>query len=152
MPTIWISATSARPPSNSCIAASMTCCSPTRSRPRSRRRPTMADITMGRAKPLPPQRPERVIELQEMGAVGDAARPLSTAERLLQITGVRRLIVVAVLCLLWQAYASYLDNSLLFPTLKETLEALYDSVVRGPLIERTLVSLQTLLMGYAAGL
>jgi sulfonate transport system permease protein len=112
----------------------------------------MADITMGRAKPLPPTRPERVIELEAMGAVGDAARPLSTAERLLQITGVRRLIVVAVLCVAWQAYASYLDNALLFPTLKETLEALYDSVVRGPLIERTLVSLQTLLMGYAAGL
>jgi NitT/TauT family transport system permease protein len=112
----------------------------------------MADITMGRDKPLPPTRPERVIELEAMGAVGDAARPLSTAERLLQITGVRRLIVVAVLCLLWQAYASYLNNSLLFPTLKETLEALYDAVVRGPLIERTLVSLQTLLMGYAAGL
>jgi NitT/TauT family transport system permease protein len=112
----------------------------------------MADIAMGRAKPLPPRRPERIVELQAMGAVGDVARPLSAAERILQITAVRRLIVLAVLCVLWQAYASYLSNSLLFPTLTETIEALYDSVVRGPLIERTLVSLQTLLMGYTAGL
>ena len=112
----------------------------------------MADIAQRTARPEPPSRPERVIELQAMGAVGDAARPLSVAERLLQITGVRRMIVVAVLCVAWQAYAMYLNNSLLFPTLTETVDALYDSVVRGPLIERMLVSLQTLLMGYAAGL
>jgi len=65
---------------------------------------------------------------------------------------VRRMIVVAVLCVAWQLYAMYLNNSLLFPTLAETLDALYDSVVRGPLIERMLVSLQTLLVGYGAGL
>jgi NitT/TauT family transport system permease protein len=112
----------------------------------------MADIALGREKPLPPRRPERVIELDTLGAVGDVARPLSAPERLLQITAVRRLIVLAVLCVLWQAYASYLNNSLLFPTLSETLEALYDAVVNGPLIQRTLTSLQILLMGYASGL
>ena len=112
----------------------------------------MADIALERAKPLPPRRPERVIELDTLGAVGDVARPLSLPERLLQITAVRRLIVLAVLCVLWQAYASYLNNSLLFPTLSETLEALYDAVVNGPLVQRTLTSLQILLMGYASGL
>ena len=112
----------------------------------------MVDIAQRAARPEPPRRPERMIELETMGAVGDAARPLSVPERLLQITGVRRMIVVAVLCIAWQLYAMYLNNSLLFPTLGETLEALYDSVVRGPLIERMMVSLQTLLIGYAAGL
>ncbi len=112
----------------------------------------MADVAIAREKPQPPKRPERVIELETMGTVGDVARPLSPAERILQITGVRRLIVVAVLCVFWQGYASYLNNSLLFPTLAETIQALYDALVNGPLIERTLVSLQTLLMGYAAGL
>src|SRR5438874_7720144 len=100
----------------------------------------------------PSRRPEREIELDTMGTVGDAARPLSTAERLLQITGVRRLIVVVVLCLAWQLYAMWLNNNLLFPTLGETLEALYDAIVNGPLIQRTLTSLQILLTGYAAGL
>jgi NitT/TauT family transport system permease protein len=112
----------------------------------------MADIALRTARPEPPQRPERTIELDTMGTVGDAARPLSPVERLLQITGVRRLIVVVVLCLAWQLYAMWLSNNLLFPTLGETLEALYDSVVNGPLIQRTLTSLQILLTGYAAGL
>jgi NitT/TauT family transport system permease protein len=65
---------------------------------------------------------------------------------------VRRLIVVVVLCLAWQLYAMWLNNNLLFPTLGETLEALYDAIVNGPLIQRTLTSLQILLTGYAAGL
>jgi sulfonate transport system permease protein len=112
----------------------------------------MADIALRTARPEPPQRPERMIELDTMGAVGDAARPLSFIERMLQITGVRRLIVVAVLCVAWQGYAMYLNNNLLFPTLVETIQALYDAVVSGPLIERMMVSLQTLLTGYALGL
>ena len=112
----------------------------------------MADTAQRIIRLEPPRRPERVIELDAMHAVGDAARPLSPAERLLQITGVRRLIVVAVLCLFWQLYAMWLNNNLLFPTLGETLEALYDAVVNGPLIQRTLTSLQILLMGYALGL
>ena len=100
----------------------------------------------------PPRRPERVIELTDIGAVGDVARPLSMAERILKVTAVRRIIVLAVLCIAWQLYAMWLNNNLLFPTLGETLEALYDAVVNGPLIQRTLTSLQILLMGYAIGL
>src|SRR5262245_45870882 len=105
----------------------------------------MADIAQRVARMEPPRRPERMVELDTIHAVGDAARPLSIPERLLQITAVRRLIVLAVLCVAWQAYASWLNNSLLFPTLTETLEALYDAVVNGPLIQRTLTSLQILL-------
>jgi len=112
----------------------------------------MADAAHRVVRMEPPRRPERLIELDTMGTVGDAARPLSIPERLLQITGVRRLIVVVVLCIAWQLYAMWLNNNLLFPTLGETLEALYDAVVNGPLIQRTLTSLQILLMGYALGL
>ena len=110
----------------------------------------MADAAHRVVRMEPPRRPERLIELDTMGTVGDAARPLSIPERLLQITGVRRLIVVVVLCIAWQLYAMWLNNNLLFPTLGETLEALYDAVVNGPLIQRTLTSLQILLMGYAS--
>ena len=49
----------------------------------------MTDIAQRLARPEPPRRPERTIELQAMGAVGDAARPLSMAERLLQQKGVQ---------------------------------------------------------------
>ena len=103
-------------------------------------------------RPQPPARPERVIALDTLGAVGDAARPLGPIERLANITLVRRLVVLAVLAVLWEAYARYNDNSLLFPSLTETLAAFWDAAVRGPLIDRTLTSLSVLAMGYGIGL
>ena len=59
----------------------------------------MVDIAQRTIRPEPPSRPERVFELDTMGTVGDAARPLSVPERILQITAVRRLLVLAVLCI-----------------------------------------------------
>ena len=100
----------------------------------------------------PPVRPERVITLDAMGTVGDAARPLGPIERLANITLVRRLVVLAVLAALWEGFARYTDNSLLFPTLSETLAAFWDAALRGPLIDRTLTSLTVLGMGYGIGL
>jgi sulfonate transport system permease protein len=109
----------------------------------------MDDLTR-RAQPL--DRPERVITLDTMGTVGDAARPLGPIERLTNITLVRRLIVLAVLAALWESYARYSDNPLLFPSLTETLAAFWDAAARGPLIDRTLTSLSVLGMGYGIGL
>ena len=62
----------------------------------------MAETAQRVVRMEPPRRPERMVELDTMHTVGDVARPLSAAERLLQITGVRRLIVVVVLCHAWQ--------------------------------------------------
>ena len=101
---------------------------------------------------LPPVRPERVITLDALGTVGDAARPLGPIERLTNITTVRRLIVLLVLAAAWEGYARYADNTLLFPSLTETLEAFWDAAARGPLIDRTLTSLSVLGMGYGIGL
>jgi len=112
----------------------------------------MAERALDLAPPAPPTRPERVITLSDLGAIGDVARPLPLPARILRLTGVRRLIVVVVLALLWQLGAVYIGNSLLLPTLTETLAALWEAAVDGPLIERTLTSLQVLLMGYAIGL
>jgi len=99
-----------------------------------------------------PARPERVITLDALGAVGDVARPLGPIERLANITLVRRLVVVAVLAALWEAFARYTANPLLFPSLSETLAAFWDATARGPLIDRTLTSLGVLGMGYGVGL
>src|SRR5262245_3823017 len=100
----------------------------------------------------PPKRPERTMRLDAVGAIGDAARPLSLFERLSENTFVRRLVILVVLGAIWQAYATWVANPLLFPTLTETLTALWEAVTRGPLIERTLTSIQVLLMGYGIGL
>ena len=109
-------------------------------------------VTPSPARALPPARPERVITLDAIGAVGDAARPLGVIERLANITLVRRIVVIAVLAALWEGFARYADNSLLFPTLSETLAAFWDATARGPLIDRTLTSLGVLGMGYGVGL
>ncbi len=86
-----------------------------------------------------------------MGAVGDAARPLSPFERLANNTLVRRLVILVVLgAALGGLCALASANPLLFPSFTDTLDAFWEAVVRGPLIERTLTSLQVLLMGYAA--
>ena len=97
----------------------------------------MTDIA-DRSLPLPPIRPERVISLETMGAVGDVARPLTPFERLANNTLFRRLVVLLVLGAAWEAYARFAANPLLFPSLSETLEAFWDAMVRGPLIDRTL--------------
>ena len=102
--------------------------------------------------PFPPLRPEREITLDAMGAVGDVARPLTTLERLANITAVRRIVVLVVLCTAWEIYARFAANPLLFPSFSDTMEAFWDAVWRGPLIDRTLTSLSVLAMGYAAGL
>lgn len=101
---------------------------------------------------LPPVRAEREITLDTMAAVGDVARPLTLFERLSNITLVRRLLVLAMLAIAWEAFARYAANPLLFPSLLDTLEAFQDALIRGPLIERTLTSLTVLAAGYSIGL
>ena len=105
-----------------------------------------------RVLPLPPLRPEREVTLDTMGAVGDVARPLTPFERISNITGVRRLAVLVVLCAAWEFYARVAANPLLFPSFTDTMEAWWDALVRGPLLSRTFISLQVLGMGYAIGL
>ena len=100
----------------------------------------------------PPKRPERNLTHDKLGAIGDVARPLSWFERITENTLARRLFILLVLGTAWQAYATWVQNPLLFPSLGDTLIALRDAVVDGPLIERTLTSLQVLLMGYGIGL
>ncbi len=101
---------------------------------------------------LPPVRAEREITLDTMAAIGDVARPLTLFERLSNITLVRRLLVLALLAVAWEAFARYAANPLLFPSLLDTLEAFQDALIRGPLIERTLTSLTVLAAGYSIGL
>lgn len=109
----------------------------------------MADRTLAA---LPPTRPERLITVDAVGEVGDVARPLTLIERIANITAVRRLFVLIVLAIAWESYARWANNPLLFPSLTDTLEAFWDAAVHGPLIERTLTSLQVLAGGYAIGL
>jgi NitT/TauT family transport system permease protein len=96
-------------------------------------------------------RPEFEREPVDASAIGDVARPLSLAERLLQHEAFRKAVLLILLAVAWELYARWISNPLLFPTLTETVETLWRDISLGILPERVLTSLQVLAMGYAAG-
>ena len=66
---------------------------------------------------------------------GDAAaeveRRLGTVEVLWENAVVRKTAIILLLALVWEVYGRLLDNSLLFPTLSETLVSLVEHVRSG---------------------
>jgi NitT/TauT family transport system permease protein len=76
---------------------------------------------------------------------------LSTIEVVWGIGAVRKALIILVLAVLWQLYAQYLDNPLLFPTLSDTLVTLWDRFLDGTLPNRIWTTLKILLSGYALG-
>jgi NitT/TauT family transport system permease protein len=97
-------------------------------------------------------RPEFEIEPTDAVAIGDVERPLSFIERVVQNEAVQRLAILLVLVVIWELYARWLNNSLLFPTFTETVQTFWHDIHNGVLVNRTLTSLQTLAIGYAFGL
>jgi len=99
-----------------------------------------------------PARPEFEIEPTEAVTIGDVERPLSLSERVSSNETFQRLMILLVLIVVWEIYARWLNNSLLFPTFTETIQTFWRDMRSGVLVNRTLTSLQTLAIGYAAGL
>ncbi|HUA77831.1 MAG TPA: ABC transporter permease [Acetobacteraceae bacterium] len=100
----------------------------------------------------PPLRPEFEIVPEDVGQIAAVEAPLSLAERLSGNVALRRALVLVGLAVLWQLYAVWLDNSLLFPTFTETVRVFVAGMISGALSDRILVSIQVLLIGYAAGI
>lgn len=97
------------------------------------------------------ERPEYEIEV-EAARSATIERELSWFERARDITAVRRALVLVAIAVLWEVYARYLGNPLMFPTFSATMAALWDSAVSGSLFERIGISMQILLAGYGFGL
>jgi NitT/TauT family transport system permease protein len=100
----------------------------------------------------PPKRPEFESELVDSGAIGDVERPLPFVERVVNNESVQRLAILVVLVVIWELYARWLNNSLLFPTFTETVQTFWHDIRSGVLINRTVTSLRTLAIGYVCGL
>jgi NitT/TauT family transport system permease protein len=64
---------------------------------------------------------------------------------------VRKVLLLLALMAAWQAYAVYLDNPLLFPTLNDTVTSLIERTADGTLPARVWASIKILLMGYVLG-
>jgi NitT/TauT family transport system permease protein len=99
-----------------------------------------------------PDRPEFESELVDSGAIGNVERPLTFTERIVNNEAAQRLAILLVLIVVWELYARWLNNSLLFPTFTVTVQTFWHDVGNGVLVDRTLTSLRTLAIGYAFGL
>jgi NitT/TauT family transport system permease protein len=97
-------------------------------------------------------RPEVELELVGTGDIADAARPLPLWQLITDLVLVRRLVVLLLLAVLWQGYAVWADNPLMFPSLTDTLAALWEVTITGEIIARVATSLEVLLIGYATGI
>jgi len=78
--------------------------------------------------------------------------PLTTWDRIYGQPIVRKLFILAILAGLWQAYALYLDNTLLLPTFTTTMATLGDLVVSGEIPLKAWFSIKVLMQGYLAGI
>ncbi len=97
-------------------------------------------------------RPEILREPVTSGAFGVVEKPLSAWERIANVGYVRKLVILVVLAAIWEGYARWLNNPLLFPTFSSTFEAFIDGLFGGPLFAKAVTSLRVLLIGYAAGI
>lgn len=98
-----------------------------------------------------PARPEFERQTADIGAIGAVEAPLSLRERLAGNLGFRRGLVLIGIVIIWQVYAAWEHNSLLFPTFSDTVRVFVSDLLSGALSHRIEISIKTLLMGYAAG-
>jgi NitT/TauT family transport system permease protein len=102
--------------------------------------------------PAPIPRAEFEVALTDATTIGDVNRPLTVTERLMNSEAVQRLTILVVLIIIWELYARWLNNSLLFPTFSETIRTFLKDIANGVLVDRTFTSLRTLAIGYTLGL
>jgi len=79
-------------------------------------------------------------------------RPLPLGRKLLNYTPLRRGLILVLLATIWQAYADWADNPLMFPSFTDTTIAFKDGVISGGLLTKAWTSLKVLLSGYGIGI
>jgi NitT/TauT family transport system permease protein len=104
----------------------------------------MADTAVVRADVF-----RETIDAAQFGVV---QKPLSTWERIYNITAVRKLAILVFLAVVWEIYARWLNNELLFPTFIVTVKAFYHALFGGNLLGKAWTSIKVLLIGYSAGI
>jgi NitT/TauT family transport system permease protein len=80
------------------------------------------------------------------------AAPQSAWARLYAVGALRKTLVLIALALVWEIYARWLGNPLLFPSFSATLAALLSGIASGELPRAAAYTLSLLLKGYVAGL
>jgi NitT/TauT family transport system permease protein len=83
---------------------------------------------------------------------GIVEKPLSAFERISNNGIVRKSVVLIFLATVWQIYAQWQNNPLLFPTFTDTVEAFFAGILNGKLVAATWSSMSVLIKGYALGM
>lgn len=109
----------------------------------------MADVRTTFSLPVRAEFENRTLE---EGQIGDVARPLSLWERITNVDAVRKAMILVVLAAAWELYARWVNNQLMLPAFSDTVAALFDATMHGPLVDRVWTSIKVLMMGYAAGI
>jgi len=109
-------------------------------------------IPIGDEAKLNGERPEIYREPIPSASFGIVEKPLSTWERLSNIGGLRKCMILIVLAVVWELYARHLNNSLIFPTFLDTVNALVEGIATGGLLLKAWTSIRVLLMGFALGI
>jgi len=108
---------------------------------------------MAEAIPLHPvERPEFIRPVEAAFGDVEVERRLNLAERIFRIDAVRQVSLLLILAAIWQVYAAWLNNPLIIPTFRDSVVALWDGFVTGPLLLRAWTSIKLLFAGYIAGI
>ena len=98
-------------------------------------------------------RPEYEVSDIAQAKTGDVARKLSLVERIWNINGVRKAVILLSLVAIWQGYTVGFDvEPLMLPSFLVSLTTLYNALFHGDLIYKVWFSVKVLLIGYSAGL
>lgn len=97
------------------------------------------------------RRPEIVGQPLPASAFGVVVKPLSKLEKLASQTWLRKILVLAVLFIIWEIYGRMLDNPLLFPPFTVAVKAFAAGLISGEILNKVVTSLRVLLTGYAIG-
>jgi NitT/TauT family transport system permease protein len=100
----------------------------------------------------PPVRAEYVRDQVPAHDFGVVNKPLTAWERIYGASWVRKLALLVLMAIFWQAYAVYVNNNLVLPTFTDTMRAFGTRIASGELLIKSWVSIKVLLQGYGIGL
>jgi NitT/TauT family transport system permease protein len=112
----------------------------------------MSSIAPPNALPIaPPIRPEYELDLPTLAA-DEHTQDIRIGTRIWDHAWVRKACILVALAVIWELVARWQDSDLLLPTFSATMIALGSGLASGELVQKTWLSLQVLLQGYAAGI
>jgi len=101
---------------------------------------------------MTPARPEFERQPIDANGIGEVERPLSVMERLVNNDAARKAAILLFLAVVWELYARWLANPLLFPSFSDTIATFAGDVIDGTIPDRVSTSVWSLLLGYGTGL